>query len=340
MGVTVPMSGLEYHRTVYGINEPVPGPRWRALFDATWPHYRAWYLGHDPQDRPELSVAVRMLARHMPELLPTYQRLVELVGGDETAARMLTLWSAPRFSPGCSQLAVPWPAPMLCRNYDYSPELFEYTVYSSRFTGRRVIGTGDCLWGLLDGMNDAGLAMSLAFGGRPGSGRGFAIPLVLRYLLEVCTTVDDVREVLRGMPVAMSYNVTAIDSGGTVLTAYLDPDTPAEFSSTPAATNHRGEIPEFPEAARALHSVERRQTLLQLSDGHPGPTDLVTSFLAEPLYNTGFSRAFGTIYTALYQPAAGFVDYCWPGQTWRRHFDDPDATTQVTFHESERARIR
>ena len=31
----------------------------------------------------------------------------------------------------------------------------------------------DCLWGLLDGVNDAGLALSLTFGGRPQVGAGF-----------------------------------------------------------------------------------------------------------------------------------------------------------------------
>ncbi len=211
----------------------------------------------------------------MPELLPTYQRLVELAGGDDVAARMLTLWNLPRFSPGCSQLAVPGPAPLLCRNYDYSPELFEYTVISSRFTGRRVLGTGDCLWGLLDGMNEAGLAMSLAFGGRPGSGRGFAIPLVLRYLLEVCTSTDDVRVALRGLPVAMSYNVTVVDAAGNTLTVYLDPDEPAEFTTLPLATNHRGEVPEFAQtrplaAQRGTAGDAARDDVLVTGAGRPG----------------------------------------------------------------------
>ena len=48
----------------------------------------------------------------------------------------------------------------------------------------------DCLWGLLDGVNDAGLAVSLTFGGRRVLGDGFGIPIVIRYLLETCETVD------------------------------------------------------------------------------------------------------------------------------------------------------
>jgi len=30
--------------TVHGVREATPGPRWRGLFEATWPAYRAWYL--------------------------------------------------------------------------------------------------------------------------------------------------------------------------------------------------------------------------------------------------------------------------------------------------------
>ena len=39
-------------------------------------------------------------------------------------------------------------------------------------------------------MNDAGLAVSLTFGGRRALGTGFGIPLVVRYLLETCATVE------------------------------------------------------------------------------------------------------------------------------------------------------
>ena len=44
-------------------------------------------------------------------------------------------------------------------------------------------------WGLLDGMNDAGLAGSLTFGGRFAQAPGVGIVIVLRYLLETCDTV-------------------------------------------------------------------------------------------------------------------------------------------------------
>ena len=51
--------------TVFGINEATPGPRWQALFAATWPAYRKWYLQRDVRRRPPLQLAQDMLATHM-----------------------------------------------------------------------------------------------------------------------------------------------------------------------------------------------------------------------------------------------------------------------------------
>jgi predicted choloylglycine hydrolase len=320
---------VEIPVTVYGINEPTPGPRWKALFEATWPAYRSWYLRDGDGARPDLGAATAALRRHMPELVPTYERLVELAGGDDVAARMLTMWNAPAFLPACSQAVLPGPTPLLCRNYDYSPDLWEQTIYTSAFTGRKVIGTGDCLWGLLDGMNDAGLVVSLTFGGRPGAGAGFAIPLVVRYLLEVARTAGEARELLRGLPIAMSYNLTVVDAASAAFTAFVAPGQQVEFSESPVATNHHGLIPEFADRARSLRSVPRLDRLAELVAADPTPNELVAAFQADPLYNREYSRAFGTLYTALYRPAEGVVDYVWPDVTWRRGFDDGDGTRTV-----------
>ena len=329
--------------TVYGINEAIPGARWQALFAATWPAYRKWYLQRDVRARPSLAVAQDMLGTHMPELMPTYLRMVELAGDvtattgagdnadDDVAARMLTLWDPPRFLPGCSQAVITTPETAVCRNYDYSPELWERVVYSSRFGDRQVIGNNDCLWGLIDGMNSDGLVISLSFGGRRGSGPGFAVSLVVRYLLEVASSTEQAGEILRRMPVAMAYNLTMVDAEKRVLTAYVAPGRAAEFASSPIATNHRGEIPDSIEHAQQYASVERRECLAELLADQPGADDLVSAFLRPPLYSTHYWRAFGTVYTALYRPAAGCVELCWPDRRWVRHFDDEDASFDVVL---------
>lgn len=327
------MTELLFH----GIRELTPGPRWRQLFTATWPGYRAWYLSEGDAARPSLAVAAAALRRHLPELVPTWERLVELADGDPTAARMLTLYDLPRFLPGCSQAVFPGRTPMLVRNYDYRPDLCERVVYSSAFTGRRVIGSSDCLWGLLDGMNDAGLAVSLTSGGRLGAVPGFGIPLVVRYLLEVAGTVAEALAVLERVPVAMAYNLTLLGpgtppgSGPEAVTVYLRPGAAPERFDHLAATNHRGTVPEDPVHARSLRSVERQRALFELIrvGGPPAPT--VAAFLREPLYNTAYASGFGTMYTAVYRPTVGVVDYVWPGSHWSRGFDSPDGVHRARY---------
>jgi predicted choloylglycine hydrolase len=47
----------------------------------------------------------------------------------------------------------------MVRNYDYNPAAFDRLLLRTEWLERAVIGTSDGLWGLVDGMNDAGLAI-------------------------------------------------------------------------------------------------------------------------------------------------------------------------------------
>jgi predicted choloylglycine hydrolase len=317
--------------TFYGIRELVPGRRWQQLFDATWAGYRNWYLSEGESTRPSVELARRMLKRYMPELAGTWEQLVELTGGDETAARMLTLYDPPRFLPGCSQLALSGDSPVLVRNYDYRPDLCERVVFSSAFTGRRVIGSSDCLWGLLDGMNDAGLAISLAFGGRRGVSSGFGIPLIVRYVLEVADTVAGAVAVLARVPVNMAYNLTILDRNGDTVTVFVAPGAQPEVFARCPATNHRGTVPDDPDHAKRFRSVDRQRALFGLLARQPDPDTAISAFLQPPLYNTKYAQGFGTLYTAAYRPHEGVVDYVWPGSTWRRGFDSTDASHAAIY---------
>lgn len=326
-------SGRRLDLSLHSYREVSPGARWQALFEATWPAYRSWYVAHDLDARPTLAEARQALVEHMPELVVHWERLVELTGNDPLAARMLTMWRAPAFAGGCSQVVVPGTAPLLVRNYDYDPRLFEGVVASTNYSGRRrVIGTSDLLWGLLDGMNEDGLAVSLTLGGRPGSGDGFAIPVILRYLLETCSCVDAAVAVLGRIPVAQAYNVSLVDTAGSHATVYVAPGEAAEVSDLRAATNHRLTVVEHPRISDPLRSQQRQHTLFDaLSDveGGGSGSELVDAFTRRPLRTGAYDRGFGTLYTAAYRPADGTVTYHWPGRSWTRHFDDDEAHIQV-----------
>jgi predicted choloylglycine hydrolase len=309
--------------TFRSIRELELGSAWQRLFEERWPHYREWFLQEGDAARPSYATSVRMLRAHMPELVPAYERVVELAGGGDLAARMLSSYRPPPYLAACSQGC--WTrrsGPMLVRNYDYAPSRFEGTVWLTRMLQQRVIGMSDCLWGLLDGINESGLAVSLTFGGRRELGDGFGIPIVVRYVLEVCETVADARSVLARLPYSLSHNLTVADRQGGVLTAYLSPDREPIFRGFPVATNHQG-IVEWPEQAKATRTIERERLLLRLLEGADMKAEgFVDAFLRPPLFSRSYASGFGTLYTAAYRLAQGVADYRWPAHAWRFTFDD------------------
>jgi len=300
--------------TFEAIAEDSPGPKWRALFDRFWPAYERWFLSDGDHARPRYLSSLRALREHMPELVPTYERLVELAGNTDLIA--------PSYLIRCSQAVWSDDAPFLARNYDYNPQLYEGVILKTAWNGRAVISMNDCMWGVLDGINEDGLAVSLSFGGRRVVGTGFGVPLVLRYVLEFCTTTDEATSVLERVPVHMSYNVTVLDGAGKFVTAYLRPDQPPVVSAVPYAANHQEEI-EWVQHAKATRTLARERFLYrQLRGGARGPEDMIESFLRPPLYSSAFASGYGTLYTAIYRPGPRAAEYRWPGATWHFAFDD------------------
>jgi predicted choloylglycine hydrolase len=316
------------------VSEAAPGPKWRGLFARFWPAYSAWFLSEGIEARQTYLASLRAMKTHMPELVPTYERLCELVGGGDLEARFLSFYCPPPYLSGCSQAVWTGSEPMLVRNYDYAPALSDAVVLESRWNGRRVIGMTDGLWGLVDGMNDSGLAVSLTFGGRRIVGDGFGVPLILRYILEFCGDIKDTVEALKSVPCHMAYNITAVDGAGRHITAYLSPDRDAAITDSRVATNHQERV-EWHRHARVTATVERERFLLRRLTLHNEPARrFIDAFLRPPLYSTSYNEGFGTLYTAVYWPRKGRAEYHWPGETWthhlgkvrddRRHIEYPD----------------
>jgi predicted choloylglycine hydrolase len=308
--------------TFRAMQELDPGPKWREAFEFHWPAYRRWFLADGEEARASYATSVRMLKAHMPELYPVYERLVELAGGGDLAARMLSVYKPPPFLAGCTQGV--WTregGPILVRNYDYAPSRLEGLIWHSRLLGRRVIAMSDCLWGVLDGMNDAGVAVSLTFGGRRVVGDGFGIPLILRYVLETCGTSAEAREVLGRVPCNLAHNVTVVDRSGDVVTAYLSPDREPVFNRSPVATNHQGFV-DWPEQARATRTLERETRVLELLN-QPDLTvgGFSDAFLEPELFSQAYDRGFGTLYTSMYRPADALAEFRWPGARWPQSFE-------------------
>jgi len=299
-----------------------PGPTWAGLFAEYWPNYKRWWLKEGEAARPTYMQSRRALSAHMPEIVPLYDELCELAGGGDLAARFLSSYTPPPYLSGCSQAIWTGAEPVLVRNYDYSPYAFDSLVMHTRWQGRGVMGTSDGLWGLVDGMNEAGLAISLTFGGRRVVGEGFGVPLILRYVLQICTTAQEAAETLARVPTHMSYNVTVLDAKRRYMTVMMAPDRPAVVTDAAVATNHQESV-EWVSPARFTATVERERFLLQRLSLHRDPEDkFINAFLKPPLYSTAFNAGFGTLYTAVYRPRKQEMEIRWPGTVWSQTMAD------------------
>jgi predicted choloylglycine hydrolase len=304
------------------MNEDLPGKKWQSYFAEMWPSYKKWYFSEGVNARPRYLTCLNKLKQYMPELVPVYKQLVELAGGSDSVARALSLYNPPMYFSGCSQAV--WRRQGECfliRNYDYHPLYTEGVVVRTKWDKRQVIGMSDCMWGLVDGMNDSGLSVSLAFGGKTEGGDGFGVPLIVRYLLETCDTTAQAIAALKRIPCHMAYNLTVLDYQGYAVTVWLSPNSEVVVLDDLATTNHQERIT-WKRHAVATKTVERLVFLDQsLRNEYQTSSRFIQSFLLPPLYSDAFKRGFGTLYTTLYRPYEGVMEIIWKDQTWIQSFN-------------------
>jgi predicted choloylglycine hydrolase len=306
----------------HSLIEGKPGPVWQREFQSLWPAYRRWFLRDGERDRPTYLESLQALEKYMPRLLPTYEAMVELAGGGDHAARFLAQYCPPPLFRGCSQAVYVQDEPVLVRNYDYSPYVFDGLLMKSHLDQRSVIAMIDCMSGVLDGMNEDGLAVSMSFGGRDEFGKGFGITILLRYILEYATNVKEAIELVKDIPVHGAYNVTLLDRNANHATLTIAADETTQVTNAAIATNQQqgGSWPKYQER---VQSARRFEYLTDIVSQQAHSVDsFAQQFLHPPLFNTEFGKGFGTLYTAAYYPQRGECQILWPHHSWRFSFED------------------
>ena len=151
-------------------------------------------------------------------------------------------------------------------------------------------------------------------------GRGFGIPLIVRYVLQTCENVKQAIEQLKRIPSHMAYNVTMVDRTGDFATVMLAPGQQAIVTKQNVTTNHQQKIA-WPEQAGFSKTVERKRHLeLLLNTPGLNENQLIKAFHCPPLYSTNYQQNFGTVYTAVYKPESGTMAYHWPDEQWQHSF--------------------
>lgn len=290
--------------------------RLAEYFAAAWPAYQRWYLSQGEAARPSYAQCVLAVDRYLPELRPTFDGLVEAVGGGDLEARFLSQWCPPPLFAACSMLTYTRERNVLVRNYDYPPLLCDNTLLKSTWNQTPVMAMTDCLWGALDGINAAGLAVAIAFGGRPVVGEGFGIGLVVRYLLEFATSVGQAIDMLRRIPIQLTYNISLVDAEGASAVVYVAPDRELVVSGLTTAGNRQGAT-DWPEHAAFCDTVTREAVMAEsVADGSLLVGDLVDRFLTPPIYRSTAASTWGTVYTAAYDCDLRTVELSWPDDRW------------------------
>ena len=295
---------------------PTIEERLPQLFAAGWSAYRSWFLREGEAARASYAEGAYKLRQHMPELVPAYDRLVEAVGGGDLEARFLSHWSPPPLFAACSLATWTRDSNVLLRNYDYPPLLCDTTVLASAWHGTRVMAMSDCVWGALDGINEHGLSVAIAFGGRAVVGEGFGIGLVVRYLLEFARDVPEALELLRPLPIQLSYNIALVDPAGHSAIAYVAPDRELAVSGDLTAANRQG-VTEWPEHAEFCGTVAREEAMVKaVADPAMTAQTLAGHFLQPPIYRSTAASTWGTVYTAAYNCDSRSLDLIWPEDGW------------------------
>jgi predicted choloylglycine hydrolase len=296
------------------IDENYPGQKWLAHYQVALPAYRQWFASEGELKRPSLQECRKALLAYMPEFIPLWEHLINLAGADDNDARLLSFYCPTPYLSGCSQAVWTRYAPVLVRNYDYSPEYCEGRIMKTCWHNTRVIASADCLWGVLDGMNEHGLCVSMSFGGQECVTTGFSITIILRYVLEFCTTVDEAVKVLNRVPAHMAYNITLLDAHGQVRTVELSPFFSPNVTHKPYAVNHQGDF-NLTNYAMVSRSNERQQFIVnKLRDPLSSIESFVNSFEYSPLFANNYAQGFGTLYTAIYNPQLRAMEYRWPNR--------------------------
>lgn len=307
-------------RSLNCIDEEKPGAKWQQVFHKKWPLYQKWFLMEGASARAGYLSSSTELKRFMPELMPVYDQLCRLVGGDDLAARYLSMYCPPPYLAACSQLVWTAEEPVLVRNYDYNPDLFEGVMLRTNWL-QPVLGMSDCNWGILDGINASGLAISLAFGGKQTRGVGFGIPIIIRYLLETCHSVKEANEKLAYLPVHMAYNITMVDKYSDYSTVYVGPNQPALVTKDRAATNHQ-QVVEWQNYALVTSSQERIDAIVAyMNVPHQSEVNLLNAFAEPPLYVYKPEKSFVTLYTSIYRSLSTSAKFFWEGNEIQQSID-------------------
>jgi predicted choloylglycine hydrolase len=290
---------------------------------------------------------------HCPGITDEVQGFADSLGAEP---EKLQIYCPPIYQPGsCSQFAVMSSLTsdkhvLVGRSYEYHHEMNDFRLCTARISGKvKHIGFTEFLLARDDGMNDHGLCVTFAGGGtfkREPTRRGFAFFLVIRALLDNCSTVAEAVRHLERTPVSgyWSFLITDKDDNA-ALAQFFDGEHaikrigPDSSEQCLFSTNHYV-LPDLVKYQKyagdwILKNSKRRFELIgtRLSQASPNvSTETIRDLLSKEIYDGVcghyYSDYFGTLFSVIYDLTDLKAHVCFGAPThnhWQEPFslDDP-----------------
>jgi predicted choloylglycine hydrolase len=195
------------------------------------------------------------------------------------------------------------------RNYDYRPRYYGAQFVFLQSSGSYAsIGASHQLTGRLDGMNEHGLLIGLHQVKKSPRFPGLSADLIVRMILDQCSTTMEAVEKLRRLPHAMQYNYSLLDANGVASVVEAGAGAVAERKGAwLACTNHFQSALLHPlnHRRRAAHSQQRLPPLEAWASGGLSAEQMFTALnrSTSPAFFHGYFRGGGTLHTIVGEPA-------------------------------------
>jgi predicted choloylglycine hydrolase len=273
-------------------------PKGRAFLRSTTTRLPWWF---------NLQAEQRMFARFAPVL---WEELAGLA--DELGITME--WAAYRFGNdgmrppigGCSAAMT---AAVYGRNYDNRPRYYGAQFVLLQASGSYAsIGSSHQLTGRLDGLNQHGLTIGLHRVKKSPRFPGLSADLIVRMILDQCSTAPEAVEKLRQLPHAMQYNYSLLDANGVASVVEAGPGAVAvRTGDWLACTNHfqSALLRPLNDRRRAAHSHQRLPPLEAWASRGLSAEQMFTALnrSTSPAFFHGHLRGGGTLHTIVGEPA-------------------------------------
>jgi predicted choloylglycine hydrolase len=195
------------------------------------------------------------------------------------------------------------------RNYDFQPRHYGARFAAVAPSGSHAsIGASELLTGRLDGMNQHGLAIGLHMVRMRPRLPGFSCVLIVRMVLDQCSSTAEAVALLRALPHAMQYNYSLMDAQGVAAVVEAVPGCVAVRSGAwLACTNHFQSALLRPLNRRAAHSQARLPPLEAFAARGLPAAAMFTALnrSTSPAFHHGYRRGAGTLHTMVAEPARG-----------------------------------